>query len=47
MLTVHHACIQTLNATPAVKIIENHNGVAFIQTIQAITLKPVGPAAEQ
>ena len=34
-LTVHHACILTLSATPAVKIIENHLGVAHIQTITA------------
>jgi ClpP class serine protease len=33
VLTVHHACIQTLTATPAFKIIENHDGVAFIQTV--------------
>lgn len=31
VLTVHHACIQTLEATPAIKIIENHNGIAFIK----------------
>lgn len=33
VLTVHHACIHTLSATPAFKIIENHLGVAFIQQI--------------
>src|SRR5207249_11132234 len=33
VLTVHHACIQTLTSTPAFKIIENHRGVAFIQTV--------------
>ena len=43
VLTVHHACIQTLNATPAIKLIENHNGVASIQTMQAIALKGLGP----
>jgi membrane-bound ClpP family serine protease len=43
VLTVHHACIQTLTATPAFKIIENHNGVAFIQTIAtAIIAQPAG-----
>jgi len=31
VLSVHHACIHTLSATNAFKIIENHNGVAFIQ----------------
>jgi hypothetical protein len=33
VLTVHHACIQTLSATPAYKLIENHRGIAFIQGI--------------
>jgi hypothetical protein len=32
-LTVHHACIQTLSATPACKMIENHLGVAYIETV--------------
>jgi ATP-dependent protease ClpP protease subunit len=32
-LTVHHACIQTLSATPACKIIENHLGIAYIETV--------------
>lgn len=32
-LTVHHACILTLSATAACKIIENQNGVAHIQTL--------------
>ena len=39
VLSLHHACIQTLNGTPAIKIIENHNGVAFItQSAALITL---------
>lgn len=33
ILSVHHACILTLNQTPAYKIIENHNGVAYIKTV--------------
>lgn len=33
VLSVHHACIHTLTATPATKIIENHKGKAFIQTL--------------
>lgn len=33
VLTVHHACVHTLTTTPAVKIIENHNGVAFISNV--------------
>jgi len=32
-LTVHHACILTLAATEACKIIENHSGVAYILTL--------------
>lgn len=31
VLSVHHACILTLGATPAFKLIENHEGRAFIQ----------------
>lgn len=33
VLTVHHACVQTLTATPAFKIIENHKGVSFISAV--------------
>lgn len=32
-LTVHHSFMLTLSATPAIKIIENHNGVAYIETV--------------
>ena len=35
VLTVHHACIQTCSGTAAGKIIENHRGIAFIQTVAA------------
>ena len=35
VLTLHHACIQTLSATAAIKIIENQLGMAFIQVAQA------------
>jgi ATP-dependent protease ClpP protease subunit len=31
ILTVHHLCVQTLADTAAIKLIENQNGVAFIQ----------------
>lgn len=31
ILSVHHACMLTFSATPAIKIIENHNGIAFIK----------------
>jgi len=40
VLSLHHACIHTLAATPAFKIIENQNAVAFIQvTAQAVILQ--------
>ena len=32
VLNVHHACIHTLSGTAACKFVENHLGVAFIQT---------------
>lgn len=41
ILSVHHSCVHTLTATPAVKIIENHMGVAFIQSVQTVVLQPV------
>jgi hypothetical protein len=31
VLTVHHCFVHTLSNTPAFKIIENHNGAAFIK----------------
>jgi hypothetical protein len=34
VLTVHHACTQTLGETPAFKIIENHEGVGFITSVR-------------
>jgi hypothetical protein len=39
VLTVHHACIQTLTATGAFKLIENQNGIAFIQTVQTMLIR--------
>jgi hypothetical protein len=43
VLSVHHACIHTLSATPAFKIIENHNSVAFIQIAQTVVVQsPIG-----
>jgi hypothetical protein len=39
VLTVHHACIQTLTATGAFKLIENQNGIAFIQTVQTMIVR--------
>ena len=39
VLTVHHACIHTLTRTPATKIIENHEGTAFIQSSQTVVIQ--------
>ena len=36
VLSVHHACVLTFLNTQAVKIIENHNGAAFIQQVQPV-----------
>lgn len=36
VLTVHHTCVQTLAATPAFKLIENHLGVSFITAVNVI-----------
>lgn len=35
VLTVHHAFIQTLSATEAFKMVENHDGIAHIQRARA------------
>ena len=48
VLSVHHACIHTLGATPAYKIIENHKGVAFIQIAQSVIVQgPIGAEVGQ
>lgn len=39
VLSVHHACIHTLGATPAFKIIENHNGRAYIQIVPNVIIQ--------
>lgn len=39
VLSVHHACIHTMGSTNAFKIIENHNGVAFIQSEQRVVVQ--------
>lgn len=36
VLTLHHALTITFAQTPAVKIIENHKGVAYVQRIQTV-----------
>jgi membrane-bound ClpP family serine protease len=44
VLAVHHICMQTLSETAAVKLIENHNGMAFIQVAgQPIQIHGGGP----
>jgi hypothetical protein len=39
VLSVHHSCVATLQATAATKIIENHLGVAFIQQAQQMAVR--------
>jgi hypothetical protein len=39
VLSVHHVMIHTLASTAAFKIIENHNGVAFIQSQQQVLVQ--------
>lgn len=39
VLSIHHTCIHTLTSTNAFKIIENHNGIAFIQSEQQVILQ--------
>lgn len=34
VLTVHHACVQTLAGTNVIKLIENHKGIAFVQAFE-------------
>lgn len=36
ILSVHHACIQTLEYTAAVKLIENHDGIAFVRQVRQV-----------
>lgn len=38
VLTVHHITTHTLDQTPAIKIIENQMGVAFIQTANIVAV---------
>jgi hypothetical protein len=39
VLTVHHACIQTLSDTGCIKLIENQNGVAHMRVMQVAALQ--------
>lgn len=39
VLSIHHACIHTLSATDAFKLIENQDGIAFIQVAQSVIVQ--------
>lgn len=39
VLSVHHACMLTFSSTSAMKIIENHEGVAFIKLAQPVLVQ--------
>lgn len=39
VLTIHHIYFHTLGSTPAFKIIENHNGIAYIMQTQQHVMK--------
>jgi hypothetical protein len=41
VLTVYHATMHTLAGTPAAKIIENHNGRAYIKQLQQVIVPQV------
>jgi len=34
VLSVHHACMLTFSQTPACKVIENHQGIAFVKMVR-------------
>ncbi|MDM8551111.1 hypothetical protein QUF72_13580 [Desulfobacterales bacterium HSG2] len=38
VLSVHHSCMVTFSNTPAIKIIENHDGVAYIKLQQNLII---------
>ena len=40
VLSVHHACMHSLSSAAAIKIIENQNGVAFIESAQRVKITP-------
>lgn len=40
VLSVHHATIHTLTSTAAYKIVENHDGIAFIQAAGELLVRP-------
>jgi hypothetical protein len=40
ILTVHHLCIQTIGDTAVIKLIENHEGVTFAQSVAMQQVAP-------
>lgn len=47
VLSLHYACMLTFSSTPAFKIIENQNGIAFIKIVQQVVVQgPVVPGQE-
>lgn len=46
VLSVHHIYYHTLSSTPAFKIIENQNGMAFIMQAQQVMV-PIQPGRAQ
>jgi len=47
VLSVFHATTHTFSGTPAVKIIENHNGKAFVKIERNIVFQVPQPLKEQ
>lgn len=45
VLTVHHAFVLTLSQTPAIKLIENHKGIAMISVAQQLMVQGVLPGS--
>ncbi len=44
VLSVYHCVTITFDGTPAIKIIENHQGVAFVKRWQQVVVQAQGPA---
>jgi ATP-dependent protease ClpP protease subunit len=47
VLSLHHACMLTFSATPAFKIIENQNGIAFIKIMQQVLVAGQGAPIQE
>ena len=47
VLSLHHACMLTFSATPAIKMIENHKGIAFIKIVQQMLVPGAGMVNEE